>query len=96
MTKRAISDVQSFLTFVETDGNRVYQIVNVELLLRRHPPEAVITFLKELHKGYGKSLSQLIQDDKTNSRINELVAKRFRIKMALNTIRNHEKDMEAA
>ena len=44
MTKRAISDVQSFLTFVETDGNRVYQIVNVELLLRRHPPEAVITF----------------------------------------------------
>jgi hypothetical protein len=24
------------------------------------------------------------------------VAKRFRIKMAINTIRNHEKDMEAA
>jgi len=96
MTKRAISDVQSFLTFVETEGNRVYQIVNVELLLRRHPPEAVITFLKELHKDYGKSLSQLIQDDKTHSRINELVAKRFRIKMAINTIRNHEKDMEAA
>ena len=65
-------------------------------LLRRHPPEAVITFLKELHKDYGKSLSQLIQDDKTNSRINELVAKRFRIKMAINTIRNHDKDMEAA
>ncbi len=43
MTKRAINDVQSFLTFMETDGNRVYQIVNVELLLRRHPPDAVIT-----------------------------------------------------
>src|SRR5210317_1212314 len=80
MTKRAINDVQSFLTFMETDGNRVYQIVNVELLLRRHPPEAVISFLQELSKDYGKALSKLIQEDKTNSMINELVAKRFRIK----------------
>ena len=51
MTKRAINDVQSFLTFVETDGNRVYQIVNVELLLRRHPPEAVISFLTRTTQG---------------------------------------------
>ncbi|WP_319406279.1 hypothetical protein [uncultured Desulfosarcina sp.] len=96
MTKRAINDVQSFLTFMETDGNRVYQIVNVELLLRRHPPEAVVSFLQELHKDYGKALSKLIQEDKTSSQINEMVAKRFRLKMAINTIRNYEKDMEAA
>ena len=89
MTKRAINDVQSFLTFVESEGNRVYQIVNVELLLRRHPPESVITFLQELHKDYGKTLSKLIQEDKTNSQINELVAKRYRLKMAINTIRNY-------
>lgn len=95
MTKRAINDIQSFLTFMEADGKRVYQIVNVELLLRRHPPEAVITFLQELHKDYSKTLSQLIQEDKTNSMINELVAKRFRIKMAINTIRNYGKQ-EAA
>jgi len=96
MTKRAINDVQSFLTIVETDGNRTYQIVNVELLLRRHPPEAVITFLQELHKDYGKALAKLIQEDKTNSQINVLVAKRFRVKMAINTIRNYGKDKEAA
>ena len=95
MTKRAINDVQSFLTFMETDGNRVYQIVNVELLLRRHPPESVVTFLQELHKDYGKSLSKFIQEDKTNSQINELVAKRFRLKMAINTIKNYGKQ-EAA
>lgn len=91
MTKRAINDIQSFLTFMEADGKRVYQIVNVELLLRRHPPEAVITFLQELHKDYSKTLSQLIQEDKTNSQINELVAKNFRLKMAINTIRNYSK-----
>ncbi|WP_054030116.1 hypothetical protein [Desulfatitalea tepidiphila] len=96
MTKRAIHDVQSFLTFMQSDGDRVYQIVNVELLLRRHPPEAVVSFLQELHKDYGKALSKLIQEDKTSSQINELVAKRFRIKMAINTIRNLEKEDQAA
>ncbi|WP_054030576.1 hypothetical protein [Desulfatitalea tepidiphila] len=96
MTKRAINDVQSFLTFMQSDGDRVYQIVNVELLLRRHPPEAVVSFLQELHKDYGKALSRLIQEDKTSSQINELVAKRFRIKMAINTIRNLEKEDQAA
>ena len=95
MTKRAINDVQSFLTFVERDGNRTYQIVCVEYLLRRHPHEAVVSFLQELHKDYGKELSKLIQEDKTNSQINELVAKRFRLKMAINTIRNYGKQ-EAA
>jgi len=96
MTKRAIHDVQSFLTFTQTDGDRVYQIVNVELLLRRHPPDAVIAFLQLLHKDFGKELSRLIQEDKTSSQINELVAKRFRIKMAINTIRNLEKEDQAA
>ncbi len=95
MTKRAIGNVQQFLTFIQKEGDRVYQIVNVELLLRRHPPEAVISFLQELHKEYGKALSKLIQEDKTNSQINELVAKRFRLKMAINTIRNL-KNKEAA
>jgi len=96
MTKRAIHDVQSFLTFTQSDGDRVYQIVNVELLLRRHPPDAVIAFLQELNKDYGKALSKLIQEDKTSSQINELVAKRFRIKMAINTIRNLETEDQAA
>ena len=53
MTKKVISNVQEFLTIVGED--RVYQIVNVELLLRRHPPQAVIAFLaaasKRLQKG---------------------------------------------
>ena len=81
---------------MQSDGDRIYQIVNVELLLRRHPPDAVITFLQELHKDYGKALSKIIKEDKTSSQINELVAKRFRIKMAINTIRNLEKEDQAA
>ena len=96
MTKKAINEVQEFLTVVLDDGDRVYQIVNVELLLRRHPPEAVISFLQELSKDLSKKLSKLIKHDKTNPYINDFVAKRWRIKMAINTIRNHgEKEIAA-
>ncbi|MFC1881530.1 hypothetical protein ACFL2S_08575 [Thermodesulfobacteriota bacterium] len=94
MTKKIISNVQEFLTIVGED--RVYQIVNVELLLRRHPPQAVIAFLEQLRTDYKKELSQLIKDSKTSSRINELVAKNFRIKMAINTIKNSKGVKDAA
>ena len=86
MTKKVINHVQDYLTVVGED--RVYQIVNVELLLRRHPPQAVVAFLNQLRSDYKKELSKLIKDSKTSSRINELVAMNFRIKMAINTIKN--------
>ena len=94
MTKRVINDVQDYLTVVGED--KVYQIVNVELLLRRHPPEAVIAFLEQLRSEYQKELGQLIKTNKTDARINELVAKNFRIKMAINTIKNAREVKDAA
>ncbi len=94
MTKKIISNVQDYLTVLSED--RCYQIVNVELLLRRHPPEAVIAFLEQLRSDYKKELSQLIKSDKTDIRIDELVAKNFRIKMAINTIKNAKEVKDAA
>ena len=94
MTKRVITQVQDYLTVVGED--RVYQIVNVELLLRRHPPEAVIAFLNQLRTEYKKELSDLIKSNKTDPKINELVAKNFRIKMAINTIKNAKEVKDAA
>jgi hypothetical protein len=94
MTKRVINRVQEFLTVI--NNGKVYQIVNVELLLRRHPGEAVIAFLKELQSDYKKELAQLVKTDRTDPRINELVAKTFRLKMAINTIKNYDKGREAA
>jgi hypothetical protein len=86
MTKRVINEVQEYLTICGED--RVYQIVNVEMLLKKHPGEAVIGFLNLLRDDYKKELKQLIQNNKTDARINELVAKNFRIRMAINTIKN--------
>ena len=90
MTKRIINEVQEYLTVVGED--RVYQIVNVEMLLKRHPPDAVIGFLNLQREEYKKELKKLIQDNKTHPKINELVAKNLRLKMAINTIRNAKQE----
>jgi len=90
VTKKIINQVQEFLTYCGED--RIYQIVNVEVLLKRHPPEAVIGFLILLREDYKKELGELLATNKTDSRINELVAKNFRIKMAINTIKNASRE----
>ena len=90
MTKKIISQVQEFLTYCGDD--RVYQIVNVEVLLKRHPPEAVIGFLTLLREDYKKELRELLSENKTDPKINEIVAKNFRIRMAINTIKNASRE----
>ena len=92
MTKKVINTVQDYLTVVGED--RCYQIVNVELLLKRHPSEAVIAFLNQLRKEYAKKLGDLIKNNKTDPKINELVIKNFRVRMAINTIKNADKEVK--
>ena len=94
MTKKIINQVQDYLTVV--DDTKVYQIVNVELLLRRHPPEAVIAFLDQLRSEYKKELNDLIKTNKTNPKINELIAKMWRLKMSIVTIKNAKVVKEVA
>ena len=86
MTKKVIDAAQQYLTVTGEDGTS--QIVNIQFLLCKHPPDRVLTFLRELHTDYRKELRKLIGKDKTDPHINELVAKCFRLRMAINTIRN--------
>ena len=76
MTKSVINDVQDYLTVCGED--RCYQIVNVELLAKHHG-DAVIGFLNQLRRRIQKGAQAVIQTNKTDARINELVAKNFRI-----------------
>ena len=55
-------------------------------------PEPVIGFLELLRKDYKKELKCLLAENKTNPKINELVAKNFRIRMAINTIKNASRE----
>ena len=94
MTKRVINEVQEYLTICGED--RVYRIVDVHTLLKKHPGDAVIGFLNLLRDDFKKELKQIIQTNKTDPRINELVAKNFRIRMAINTIKNAKKEVKNA
>jgi len=92
MTKKTINRAQDFLTIIYQDGNRVYQIVNIQLLLQRHPPEDVISFLQGLRSECSKQLKKLLKNNISDSRINDVVARNFRLKMAIKTIQNYEKE----
>lgn len=89
MTKRVINQVRDYLTVISED--RVYQIVNVEML-KRHPPDAVVGFLGLLRADYKKELKELLKENRTSPRINQLVVLNFRLKMAINTIRNAKQE----
>ena len=89
MSKIEIDKIQDFLTVVRENENKKHQIVCIELLLRRHPPAAVISFLTDLHKDYTKKLKKVIREDRTSFKLDELIAAKFRIKMAINSIRNY-------
>jgi hypothetical protein len=90
MTKRVINQVRDYLTVITED--RVYQIVNAEMLLKRHPPDAVVGFLALLRADYKKELRELIRANPTHPKINHLVVLNFRLKMAINTIRKAEQE----
>ncbi len=86
MTEKSISTAQAFLTV--DHGDREHKIVNLDLIMLRHTPENVLCFLRKLISDYDRHLKRHILKDKSHPRINEIVARRFRVKMALNTLRN--------
>jgi hypothetical protein len=45
---------------------------------------------------YKKELGQLIKNNKTDEKVNDLIAKNWRIKMAINTIKNTKGVQDAA
>ena len=92
MTKKIIIRAQDFLTIINKDNDRIYQIVNIQLLLQRHPPEAVISFLQGLRNDCSKQMKKLLKNNISDSRINDVVARNFRLKMAIKTIQNYEKE----
>jgi len=90
MTKRVINQVRDYLTVITED--RVYQIVNAEMLLKRHPPDAVVGFLALLRADYKRELKELLKENRTSPRINQLVVLNFRLKIAIRTIRNAKQE----
>jgi len=86
MDEDAITNAQGFLTV--DYGDNQHQLVDLEMVLHRHTPANVLSFLETLVSDLDRHLRRHIKQDKTDSRINEIVARRFRVKMALRTLKN--------
>ena len=84
MTIETINSIQEFLTVSHNDQSR--KIVNVEVLLKRHGPEPVISVLKRLYKEKGEILAKLMGGDKSSPKIDEVISAMFRIHMAIREI----------
>jgi len=94
MSRETIQEAQDFLTMISED--RVRRIVDIEPLLARHPKESVLSMLESLYSEKKDVLAKLIQEDKTSSRINELIVTLFRIHMAMKIIEGDGKEVKAA
>jgi len=92
MTRRVINQVRDYVTIITED--RVYQICPVEMLLRQQTPEAVVALLGQLRAEYKKELREILKENKTHPKINHLVVLNFRLKMAINTIRNAKREVQ--
>ena len=89
MTTEIITEAQDYLTVVH--GERRRRILNVMVLLENHQTEAVIGFMKSLLREKEKMLRKYILRDKTDPRLDDLVAVMFRIYMSIEVL---EKESE--
>ncbi|ACL03047.1 conserved hypothetical protein [Desulfatibacillum aliphaticivorans] len=86
MDDKTVSIAQNWLTIDQ--GHTELKLVDLGLIVHRHTPDEVLEFLGYLCQDYDRHLKRHIRKDKTDPRINDIVARRFRVKMALNTLRN--------
>jgi len=86
MRNDIIFEAQQYLTFEKDD--RLKLIVNIEDLLKRHSVRKVVGFLKQYLHEKETELKNLIRTDKTEKRVDELIAAIFRMHMAIETLVN--------
>ena len=84
MTTEAITAAQDYLTVIYGDRRR--RILNIRVLLENHPTDAVIRFLRSLLREKEKVLRNYILTNKTDPRLDDLVAVMFRIYMCIQVL----------
>ena len=92
MTAESIQRVQALLTVCH-NGNGKKKIIDVEVLLKRHRTESVVSLLKGLLMEKQKGLVALIVTDESRFEIDETIGMMFRLHLA---IRRLEREVEGA
>ena len=84
MTKETLAEAQDYLT-MDKDGV-AKRIVDISLLMKKHTPKEIISFLQDYAHEKEKALRNLILIDKTLRKVDEYAAALFRLHMAIKTL----------
>ncbi len=88
MTKASILEAQNYLKVRTQDGYK--RVVDIHSLLRRHSMSEVLRILRDYLKQKEQSLRNMILIDKTNQKVDQIVASMFRISMAIKSLEERE------
>ena len=94
MTLDKINEIQDYLTI--DYGEYKKTILDMNLLLRRHKPEAVVTFLYQLIKEKERALRNLIITDKTSPKVNDTVAFMLRVYLVIKILERETEEIKCA
>lgn len=92
MTTDTIRKIQACLTVRQNGGQR--KIIDVEVLLKRHNAESVISLLKRLLKEKQKNLVSLINTDESRFEIDETIGTMFRLHLAIRRLEQERKEVK--
>jgi hypothetical protein len=93
MTTDTIQKIQACLT-VRHNGGQKKKIIDVEVLLKRHKAESVISLLKRLLKEKQKSLVALINTDESKFEVDETIGTMFRLHLAISRLEQEREEVK--
>ena len=94
MTTDKIAEIQNYLTVDYGEYKKI--ILDMNLILRRHTPENVVTFLYQLIKEKERALRNLIITDKTSPKVNDTVAFMLRVYLVIKILERETEEMKCA
>ncbi len=92
MTADTIQKIQACLTVRQNGTSK--KIVDVEVLLKRHKAESVISLLKRLLKEKQKNLVTLINTDESRFEIDETIGTMFRLHLAIRRLEQEREEVK--
>ncbi len=93
MTTETIQKIQACLT-VCRNGDEKRKIIDVEVLLKRHKTESVISLLRRLLKEKQKTLVTLIDTDESKFEIDEIIGTMFRLHLAIRRLEREREEVK--
>jgi hypothetical protein len=93
MTADIIQKIQACLT-VRQNGGQQKKIIDVEVLLKRHNAESVISLLKRLLKEKQKNLVSLINTDESKFEVDEIIGTMFRLHLAIRRLEQEREEVK--